>query len=107
MPPITGTVVGTSSMFQILFVPVKNFIPLASGPTVSVDDPLVTLGPIDTSLSFSASVDASDTGTSYNITVTGVNNLGVTITHVFNIPILPVPPPTPTPVTDFGLNQTA
>jgi hypothetical protein len=104
---ISGTVVGTTSTFKISFVPVKDFIPLTSGPIVSVDDPMVTLSAVDASNNFTASVAAGDTGASYNITVTGVNNLGATIAHVFNIPILPTPPPAPTPVTDFGLDQTS
>lgn len=104
---ITGTVPGTTSTFNIIFVPATNFIPLTSGPTVSVDDPQVTLTPVDSSNNFTAAVAAGDTGASYNLTVTGVNNLGATITHSFNVPILPVPPPPPTPVTDFSLNQTS
>lgn len=103
--PITGTVVGTTSTFNIGFVPATNFVPLSSGPTVTVDDTLVTLGAVDASNNFTAAVDASDTAASYNVTVTGVNGAGATITHTFNIPILPTPPPPPTQITDFSLSQ--
>jgi hypothetical protein len=104
---INGTVVGTSSTFQIGFVPATNFLPLQSGPMVAVDDANVTLGPVSTdgTLTFTASVAASDTGASYNLTVSGVNDKGVAVTHSFNVPILPTPPPPATTITDFSLNQ--
>lgn len=102
---INGTVVGTTSTFQIGFVPATNFIPLKSGPSVTVDDTLVTLTAPDSTGTFTASVAATDTGASYNLTVTGVNDQGATITHVFNVPILPTPPPPPVSITDFSLNQ--
>ena len=101
---INGTVVGTTSTFSIGMVPATNFIPLTSGPTVTVDDPGVVLTPV-VGGNFTASVPAGDTGASYNLTLTGVNDQAATITHVFNIPILPTPPPAPTSVTDFSLSQ--
>jgi len=103
---ITGTVVGGTSTFQIGFVPATNFIPLSAGPAVAVDDANVTLGPVDaTNFTFTATVASTDTGSSYNLTITGTNDKGVALSHVFNIPILPAPPPPPTSVTDFSLNQ--
>lgn len=102
---ISGTVVGTTSTFSIGLVPATNFVPLQSGPTVAVDDTLVTLGPVDANDNFTAAVDASDTGASYNLTISGVNGAGTAITHTFNVPILPLPPPPPTQVTDFSLDQ--
>jgi hypothetical protein len=104
---ITGTVVGTSSLFQESPVPGSNFVPLQSGPVFTVDDPLVTLSasPDGDTSKIVAAVAANDTGASYNITVTGVNGAGTTITHTFNVPILPTPPPPPTQITDFSLNQ--
>jgi hypothetical protein len=104
---ITGTVVGTSSVFQATTVPATNVVPLQSGPKFSADDPLVTLSasPDGDPTKIVAAVDASDTATSYNLTVSGVNGAGTAITHTFNIPILPTPPPPPTQITDFSLNQ--
>ena len=104
---ITGTVVGTSSTFQETPVPASNFIPLQSGPVFTVDDTLVTLSPSPDgdATKVVAAVAATDTAASYNITVTGVNDKGVTISHVFNVPILPTPPPPATSITDFSLNQ--
>jgi hypothetical protein len=105
---IAGVVVGATGTFQISFVPATNFIPLPSPPTVSVDDTNVTLSAVDpTAFTFSATVSSTDTGASFNITVAGVNDKGASLSHVFNIPILPAPPPPPTSVTDFGLDQTS
>jgi|SRR6266481_1214534 len=103
---ITGVVVGAVGTFQISFVPATNFIPLSAGPTVTVDDTLVTLSAVDpTTFQFTATVASTDTGASFNLTVTGANDKGAALTHAFNVPILPTPPPPPTSVTDFSLNQ--
>jgi len=100
---ITGVAAGATGTFQILFVP-PNGVALTSGPAVAVDDANVTLSPVSTdgNFTFTASVAASDTGTSFNLTITGTNSLGAALSHVFNVPILPVAQP---PITDFGLNQ--
>jgi hypothetical protein len=104
---INGTVLGTTSTFQIGYVPATNFIPLQSGPTVSVDDTAdVTLGPIDPgTLTFTAAVSATATATSYILTISGVNDAGAPVAHSFNVPILPTPPPPAQSITDFSLNQ--
>jgi hypothetical protein len=100
---INGTQQGSTSTFAIGLVPATNFVPLTSGPVVSVDDTLVTLGPVDPkTLQFTASVAATDTGASYNLTISGVNGAGTAISHVFNVPILAA---APVQVTDFSLNQ--
>jgi len=100
---IQGTQQGTTSTFVIGLVPATNFVPLTSGPVVTVDDTLVTLGPVDPkTLQFTASVAATDTGASYNLTISGVNGAGTAISHVFNVPILAA---APVQVTDFSLSQ--
>jgi hypothetical protein len=100
---ITGVPVGGTGTFQISFLP-PNGVPLSSGPTVAADDPLVTLSAVDSSFQFTASVGAGDTGTSFNVTVSGVDGATppVALSHVFNVPILPSPTPQ---ITDFGLDQ--
>jgi hypothetical protein len=100
---ITGVQLGATGTFQIGFVP-PNGVPLTSGPTVSVDDTNVTLGPVGTPgpNQFTASVPTTDTGASFNLTISGVNGAGTTITHTFNVPILPA---TPVQITDFSLDQ--
>jgi hypothetical protein len=102
---ITGVVVGQSATFQIGFVPSTNFIPLSSGPLASSSDPLVVLGAVGADNRFTATADATDTNTSFIATITGVNDQGVSLTHQFTIPLLPAPPPPPTSITDFSLDQ--
>jgi len=103
---IVGVVVGAVGTFQISFVPATNFIPLSAGPAVAVDDANVTLSAVDpTTLQFTAIVASTDTAASFNLTVTGTNDQGVALTHSFNVPVLPTPPPPPTSVTDFDLSQ--
>jgi hypothetical protein len=105
---IAGIVVGQTGTFQIGFVPSTNFIPLPQPPTVSADDTNVTLSAVDpTAFTFTATVASTDTAVSFNITVAGVNDQGASLTHSFNIPILPTPPPPPVSVTDFTLDQTS
>ena len=99
--PITGVAAGATGTFQISLVPPTG-VPLQSGPVVAVDDSLVTITQPDSTLTFTAAVAASDTGTSFNLTITGVNGAGTPLSHVFNVPILPAPP---VQVTDFGLDQ--
>lgn len=105
--PIVGTVVGASSTFQETPVPATNFVPLQSGPVFTVDDTLVTLSasPDGDPTKVVATVAATDTGAVYNITVSGVNGLGTTVSHTFAVPILPLPPPPPQQISDFSLNQ--
>lgn len=100
---ITGVQAGASGTFQIGFVP-PNGVPLTSGPSITTDDTLVTLGAISTDglFTFTASVSASDAAASFNVTVSGVNGAGSPISHTFNVPILAAPKPQ---ITDFDLNQ--
>ena len=99
--PINGVAAGGSGVFQIGLVP-PNGVPLQSGPTVAVDDTNVTLGPVDGNLQFTASVAAGDTAAAFNVTVSGINGAGTTISHSFAVPILQPPP---VQVTDFSLDQ--
>ena len=100
---ITGVQAGSTGTFQIGFVP-PNGIPLPSPPTVVTDDTLVSLGQVSTDglFTFTASVGATDTAPSFNVTVSGVNGAGSPISHTFNIPVIAAPPPQ---ITDFTLNQ--
>lgn len=100
--PIQGTVAGTTSTFQVSMVPAAGFVPLQSGPAVTVDDTTVTITQPDAKLQITAAVPAGSTAASYNLTISGVNGAGTAVTHKFNIPVLA---PTPVQVTDFGLNQ--
>ncbi len=101
--PIIGVQAGQSGDFQASLVP-ANAAALQSGPTFSTDDTLVTLTPAPNGDPFGivATVDASDTNSSFNLKVDGVNSLGAAITHTFAIPILTAPPPA---AVDFDLTQ--
>lgn len=102
---ITGVAPGATGTFQISLLP-AGAVPLSTGPLVSVDDAAVVLGAVDpTTLEFTATVPATDTGSSFNLTVSGVNGAGTAISTVFNVPILPATPPPPVQATGFGLNQ--
>lgn len=102
---ITGIQAGATGTFQVGFVP-PNGVPLTSGPTITVDDTLVSLGPVSTDglFTFTAAVAASDVAASFNVTVSGVNGIGVSISHSFNVPILAAPKPQ---IIDFDLNQSS
>jgi len=104
--PIVGVVVGATGTFQIGYVPPTNFIPPSVGPSVTVDDPNVSLGAVDpTTLQFTATVSSTDTATSFNITVTLTNDQGTVLNPAFTVPILPTPPPPPTSIQDITLDQ--
>jgi hypothetical protein len=90
---ITGVVVGASGTFQ--YVANGNISGL---PSWSADDPLVTFGasPDGDPTKTVASVPSTDTGASFNLTVSILSGDGVTtLTDTANVPILPaVTPPT-------------
>lgn len=99
---LTGTALGTTSSFNIGFLPANEDEPLQSGPTVAVDDTLAAVTQPDANQDFTVSIPATDTATSYNVTVSGVNGAGQPVSHVFNVPILPAPA---VQIADFSLNQ--
>lgn len=106
--PVVGTPVGGTSSFG--FSPEgadgnPGLLQPGNIPTITVDDPNVTLVPSADGSSVSASVAATDTGTSYNLTVSGINSLGAAISNVFNIPILPAVVPPEQAATQFGIQQ--
>lgn len=97
---ITGVQVGGSGTFQESFVPTNAALP--AGATLSVtwtvDDPKVTLAPSPDGTSVVATVDPSDTATSFNLTATGTSAAlpGPITSGAVNVPILPTPAPLPT-----------
>jgi hypothetical protein len=105
---ITGVPVGGSGTFVESFVPSNSALPAGAvlSVTWTVDDPLVTLAPSADGTSVVASVAASDTATSFNLTATGTSAAlpGPITSGPVNVPILPAPPPLPT---SLAVNQTA
>jgi hypothetical protein len=105
---ITGVPVGGSGTFVESFVPSNAALPAGAVLTVTwtSDDPNVTLAPSADGTQVVASVAATDTATSFNLTATGASAaLPAPITsRPVNVPILPAPPPLPTAL---AVNQTA
>ena len=100
---ITGVQAGATGTFQIGFVP-PNGVPLPSPPTVTTTDTNVTLSGVSTdgNFTFTAAVAASETATSFPITVSGTNAAGAPLSHTFTVPVIAAPSPQ---ITDFTLNQ--
>jgi len=73
-------------------------------PAWTADDSNVTITPAADGLSAVISVAAGDTGTSFNLTVSGVSSNGNPISTSVSVPILPAPPPPP--ATGFDIEQT-
>jgi len=73
-------------------------------PAWTADDANVTITPAADGLSAVISVAAGDTGTSFNLTVSGVSSNGNPISTSVSVPILPAPPPPP--ATGFDIEQT-
>ena len=98
---INGVQAGGSGVFQASLIP-SNAAPLQSGPTFATTDTNVTLTQ-DTANPFNvtAAVAASDTGASFDLTVSGTTTVGP-ISHTFTVPIIAAPPPQ---AVDFDLNQ--
>lgn len=105
---ITGVPVGGSGTFQESFVPTNAALPAGASITITwtVDDSNVTLAPSADGTSVVASVAATDTATSFNLTATGNSAAlpGPITSGPVNVPILPTPPPLPTAL---AVNQTA
>ena len=105
---ITGVPVGGSGTFVESFVPSNAALPAGASIVITwtVDDPNVTLAPSADGTSVVASVAASDTATSFNLTATGTSAAlpGPITSGPVNVPILPTPPPLPT---SLAVNQTA
>lgn len=104
---ITGVQVGGSGTFQESFVPTNAALPAGQQLSVTwtVDDPLVTLAP-SAGTSVVASVDPTDTATSFNLTARGTSAAlpGPITSGPVNVPIIPQPAPLPT---SLAVNQTA
>jgi hypothetical protein len=108
---ITGTNAGGQSTFEadalLAGVADPSGFPAGSVDTWTVDDPLVSIGP-DSGPNNSqvvVSVPATDTGTSYNLTVSvqmptpAGGTPPAPLTATVNVPIIAAAPPVPTGVT--------
>jgi hypothetical protein len=107
--PVVGVPAGGTGSFGLAPIGADgNPGLLQSGnvPVITVDDTAnVTLTPSADGSSVSCAVAAGDTNTSFNLTVSGVNSLGVAISSVFNIPVLAAAPPPEQAATAFSIQQ--
>jgi hypothetical protein len=106
--PIVGTPLGGTSTFGLEPVGANGqpgLLQAGNIPAYTVDDPNVALTPSADGSSVAAAVAATDTATSYNVTVSGINSLVVAISFTFNVPILPAVVPPEQPATTFAVTQ--
>jgi hypothetical protein len=101
---ITGVPAGGTGTFTESPVPVGGLLQPGNVPVWTVDDALVSLTPSADGTSANVAVGASDTATSFNLTVSGVNSAGAPISTTVNVPILPA---VAVPATGFDIEQTA
>lgn len=115
MSLIHGITAGGSGHFTASVLPGGALLQTGSIPKWTADDPAVTFVTAADGSSTDASVPASDLqGTapsgqpgSFNMTVTGKNAAGATISSTFNVPIYaPVPPPPPQ-ASGFNVSETS
>lgn len=100
---ITGVPLGGTGTFTETPTPAGGQLQAGNIPVWTVDDTLVTLTPSADGTSVTCAVDPSDTGTSFNLTCSGVASDGTAISTAANVPILAAVPP---PATGFEIDQT-
>lgn len=100
---ITGVVLGGQGSFQETPLPPGSQLPSGITPVWSTTDTSVTLTPSSDGTTCGAAVAATDTNTSFPLTVTASAALpdGTTPISTVTVPILPPP------VTGFQIDQTA
>lgn len=101
---ITGIVLGATGTFTETPSPAGGALQSGNVPVWTSDDTLTTLTPSADGTSVAVATSASDTATSFNLTVSGVASDGTAISTSVNVPLLP---PAVVPATGFTINQTA
>jgi hypothetical protein len=95
-------IVGQTGVFQATLVPVGSALQKDAVPVWTVDDPNVTLTPSADGLTVSAATVATDTATTFNLTITGINSAGATISDTAAVALVQ---PAPVPATGFTIAQ--
>ena len=98
---ITGVQVGGSGNFTAT---PNGALQAGSVPAWSSDDPNVSIAPAGDGLSATVNLSSAETGSAFNLTVSGVNSAGATISTTVSVPVLPAPPP---PATGFDIEQSS
>ena len=101
---ITGIVVGATGTFTETPSPAGSALQAGNIPAWTVDDTTVTLVPAADGTAVQATVPSGHAPASFNLTCSGVNSAGATISTTVAVPILPLPV---TPATGFDINQTS
>ncbi len=101
---ITGIVLGATGTFTETPTPAGGALQAGNIPAWTSDDPNTSLTPSADGSSVNVATSATDTATSFNLTVSGVNSAGVAISSSVNVPLLPA---AAVPATGFTINQTA
>jgi hypothetical protein len=104
MGVIKGILPGATGIFDLSTLPVGSSLQKGSIPTYASDNTtdVSALVPAADGMSFSVTAGAAPVATSFNVTATAISSSGATLTHVFNIPLLPA---AVVPATDLDLNQ--
>jgi hypothetical protein len=101
---ITGIQKGAVGQFVAVTDPPGSALQPGSVPVWSADDPLVSMTPSADGMSVAVQTSAGDTATSFNLTLTGVNSAGSTISTKVNVPLIPA---AQVPAGGFLINQTS
>jgi hypothetical protein len=99
---ITGVQVGGVGNFTAVTDPAGSALQAGNVPSWSADDSNVTITAAADGLSAQVAVAASDTATSFNLTVSGVNSAGAAISTTVSVPVLPA---AQVPATGFVIDQ--
>lgn len=100
-----GTILGIKPGASGHFTAVPNgALQAGAVPAWSADDTNVSIVPAADGLSADVSVAAVDTGTAFNLKVSGVGSDGVAFSSSAPVPILQ---PVPAPATAFDITQTS
>ena len=95
-------IVGQTGVFQATLVPVGSALQKGAVPVWTADDPNVTLTPSADGLTVSAATVVTDTATTFNLTITGINSAGATISDTAAVALVQ---PAPVPATGFTIAQ--
>lgn len=102
MPTNFSVTPGQAFQITASTIPTGGLLQAGSVPVWTVDDTQITLSPDPTGLILTGQTVATDTATSFNLTLTGVNSLGVTISNSQNMAFVAAPP---VPATGFSFVQ--
>jgi hypothetical protein len=103
----TNFTVTPGNAFQITAstIPTGGALQAGAIPVWTCDDAQVTLSPDPTGLILNGQTVATDTAASFNLTLTGINSAGATISNTQNMAFTAVAPPPPVPATGFSFVQ--